>query len=58
MVTGPLGLAVPGNSAVGLRSVEQLSLVAHISGFQGITEGYNAIIAGNPNDHNVILGKE
>ena len=29
------------NSAVGLRSVGQLSLEAHFSGFLGITEVYN-----------------
>ena len=37
--------------AVGLRSVDQLSLYAQISEFQGITEGYNLAIAGIPNDH-------
>ena len=29
--------------AVGLRSVEQLTLSAHISGFTGITEVYNLV---------------
>ena len=37
--------------AVGLISVDQLSLYAQISGFQGMTEGYNLVTAGNPNDH-------
>ena len=42
--------------AVGLKSVAQLSLYARISGFLGITEVYNLLIAGNANDHNVIPG--
>ena len=37
--------------AVGLRSVDQLSLYVHFSEIQGITEGYNLEIAGNPNNH-------
>ena len=54
MVTGLLGLAVPTKGVVGLKSVAQLTLRAHFSGFQGITEGYNLLVAGNPNDHNSI----
>ena len=41
---------------VGLISVRQLSLDDQISGFQGITELYNLLVAGNPNDHFVIPG--
>ena len=44
--------------AVGLKSVDQLSLDARISGFRGITEGYNLVTVGNPNDHLVIPGTE
>ena len=43
---------------VGLKSVAQLSLYAGFSGFQGITEGYNLAIAGNPDDHLVIPGNK
>ena len=43
---------------VGLISVAQLSLFVHFSGFWGITEGYNLVKAGNPNDHFVIPGTE
>ena len=39
---------------VGLISVGQLSLDAHFSEIQGITEGYNLVNIDNPNDHNVI----
>ena len=46
------------NSAVGLKSVDQLSLVGHFSDIRGITEVYNLVILGNPNDHNLILGTE
>ena len=42
------------NSAVGLKSVHQLSLCVHFSGFLRFTEVYNLSVAGNPNDHNVI----
>ena len=44
--------------AVGLKSVAQLSLRPHFSGFRGITEVYNLDIAGNPNDHKFIPGKD
>ena len=44
------------NIVVGLKSVAQLTLDWHFSGFQGITEVYNLYVAGNPNDHNVIPG--
>ena len=42
--------------AVGLISVHQLSLDGHFSGFEGITEVYNLLTVGNPNDHKYILG--
>ena len=47
----PLTLDHVLNSAVGLRSVDQLSLGTRFSGFQGITEVYNVPVAGIPNDH-------
>ena len=46
------------NSAVGLRSVAQLTLVGHFSGSRGMTEVYNLVVAGNANDHNVIPGNK
>ena len=46
------------NKAVGLKSVDQLTLSTEISGFRGITEVYNLSVAGNPNDHFLIPGKE
>ena len=52
------GMSQEPNSAVGLYSVDQLSLYAHFSGFWGMTEAYNLAIAGNPNDHNLITGTE
>ena len=39
------------NSAVGLRSVDQLSLSARFSRFGTMTEVYNLSAAGNANDH-------
>ena len=39
------------NMVVGLRSVDQLSLVRHFSGFRGITEVYNVAGAGITNNH-------
>ena len=56
--------AVPGtaltqtNSAVGLRSVAQLSLGTQISDNRTITEVYNLLELGNPNDHFLIAGNE
>ena len=44
--------------AVGLKSVRQLTLDARISGFRGITEVYNLVIVGNPNDHKHIPSTE
>ena len=41
---------------VGLKSVGQLSLVTHFSGFQGITEVYNLVDIGRINNHFHILG--
>ena len=46
------------NSAVGLKSVQQLTLGAQISRFRGITELYNLVKAGNPNDHFSIPGTD
>ena len=46
------------NIAVGLESVDQLSLVAHFSGFHGITEVYNLVKAGKSNDHKCIPGTD
>ena len=43
---------------MGLISVDQLSLCVEFSGFQGMTEVYNLVKAGNANDHNVIPGTE
>ena len=42
--------------AVGLISVDQLSLSVQFSGLQGFTEGYNLIRIGRINNHIVIPG--
>ena len=39
------------NMAVGLKSVDRLSLDVHISGSRGITEGYNLENIGRINNH-------
>ena len=39
------------NSAVGLKSVHQLTLDARFSGFRGMTEVYNLLVAGITNNH-------
>ena len=52
------GAAARVEEVVGLRSVAQLTLGVHFSGFRGITEGYNLDIAENPNDHNCIPGNK
>ena len=44
------------NMAVGLISVQQLTLSAHFSENRTITEVYNLAVAGNPDDHNHIPG--
>ena len=44
------------NMVVGLKSVAQLSLTVHFSGFRGITEVYNLSIAGRINNHLHIPG--
>ena len=44
------------NSAVGLRSVAQLTLYVYFSGFLGMTEVYNLAVADNPNDQKYIPG--
>ena len=41
---------------VGFRSVDQLTLSAKISGFQGITEGYNLLYVGRIINHLSIPG--
>ena len=46
------------NSAVGLKSVEQLSLWVQISGFEGITEVYNLVGIGRNNNHFRIPGTD
>ena len=46
------------NSAVGLKSVDQLSLGTQISDIRDMTEVYNVATAGNPNDHKYILGND
>ena len=46
------------NMAVGLKSVAQLTSRALFSGFQGITEVYNVVDAGNADDHFPIPGTE
>ena len=56
MPDGARGAAARVQEAVGLISVDRLSLSTQISGFRGITEGYNLVVAGNPDDHNVIPG--
>ena len=48
------GARDPEECAVGLKSVDQLSLGARFSGLRGITEVYNVIKAGNPNDQKYI----
>ena len=57
------GYTLPGhvsqvNSAVGLRSVGQLTLGAQISGFRGMTEVYNLVEIGRINNHFVISQNE
>ena len=39
------------NSAVGLKSVDQLTLHVHFSDIRGITEGYNPVKVGRINNH-------
>ena len=46
------------NSGVGLKSVAQLTLDAYFSGFLSMTEVYNLLIAGIPNNHYLIPGNE
>ena len=61
--TAPVPGTAPGlhrgvQQAVGLRSVAQLTLSAQISEIRGITEVYNLVKAGDPNDHKFIPGTE
>ena len=44
--------------AVGLKSVDQLSLYVQISGFKGMTEVYNLFKIGRINNHLYIPGFE
>ena len=46
------------NMVVGLILVGQLTLSAHFSGFWTITEGYNLLSVGIPNDHLSIPGND
>ena len=46
------------NSAVGLKSVDQLTLSVHFSGFQTMTEVYNLLRIGRINNHLSITGNE
>ena len=46
------------NSAVGLKSVAQLSLGTRFSEIQGITEVYNLVRIGNNNNHFLIPGND
>ena len=39
------------NSVVGLKSVQQLTLSGQIWDIRGMTEVYNLLTVGNPNDH-------
>ena len=60
-VPGPArpGFAGPGTlsqEAVGLKSVDQLSLSVLFSGFRGITEGYNLLRIGRITNHLYIPG--
>ena len=55
---GSAGTAARVNSAVGLKSVDQLSLDGQISDIEGMTEVHNVAVAGNPDDHKYILGNE
>ena len=52
----PRGQSARLKDAVGLKSVDQLSLSDHFSEFRGITEGYNLVKAGKSNNHFVIPG--
>ena len=58
LATPPHGHVPDLNIAVGLKSVDQLSLSVHISRFGTITEGYNLLITGRINNHFVISGNE
>ena len=44
--------------AVGLKSVEQLSLSAHISETKGMTEVYNLVRIGKSGNHSFIPGNK
>ena len=58
MVQLPHGYYGGLNIAVGLKSVDQLTLDVHFSGFLGMTEVYNLRNAGDPNDHKYIPGTD
>ena len=54
--TLPHGHVPASNMAVGLRSVDQLTLSAQIWENRGMTEVYNLATAGNADDHKLIPG--
>ena len=54
LATLPHGSYGGRNIAVGLKSVEQLTLSPVFSGFQGFTEGYNLSKIGRINNHSFI----
>ena len=59
MATGACsGSAARPKEVVGLISVAQLTLRALFSGFRVMTEVYNLVVAGNPDDHFLIPGNE
>ena len=60
MLHAEADIALPArlNMVVGLISVHQLSLDAHFSDIEDMTEVYNLLTAGNPDDHYVIPGNE
>ena len=58
LVTVPHGHAGQVNHAVGLKSVEQLTLSVRFSGSRGITELYNLALAGRIINHFLITGTD
>ena len=57
-VHGPGMQSARSEVAVGLRSVDQLTLGPLFSGLQGITEGYNLVNIGRINNHSAIPGNK
>ena len=56
--SAPAGPSGESNSAVGLKSVRQLSLYGHFSGFLRMTEVYNLVRIDRINNHFVIPGNK